>query len=307
MEDRKQHVKLPEINYSSLQPISNATTCTTHGSISVTSSAEEININVPDYYCETEPIAITSALHKPNSLLTTKVEIIVGKYARVSLQEITNSVQKSGVVNKTINVVVHEFAHVEMHINQSATSGTAVFSDYTFELHKQSRLHAMVAVSDSFYTKASFTINLNEPEAHATLKGGYLLRDNERLDIVSELNHTAPNCTSSLRLHGALLGAASAAYNGTIKVAQTAYKTNAEQYNKNMVLSQGAQAVSVPNLEVNTNDVQCRHGSAVGRFDEQLQFYMQSRGLAKKELEKLLLTGFFKNVGFPPSMVSGGT
>ena len=83
-------------------------------------------------------------------------------------------------------------------------------------------------------------------------------------------------------------------YHGTIRVEQDAAWYVASQNNKNILLiSNDARAVSVPSLEVLTNEVQCFHGSASGRCDDEQLFYLQSRGIDKKQAHRLLLQAFF--------------
>ena len=72
--------------------------------------------------------------------------------------------------------------------------------------------------------------------------------------------------------------------------------TNAFQTNRNLVLSEGASAESVPNLEIETNDVKCSHASAVGPIDEEQRYYLESRGIPPQAAERLIVLGFFSEV-----------
>ena len=79
--------------------------------------------------------------------------------------------------------------------------------------------------------------------------------------------------------------------------------TNASQTNRNLVLSEGAGAESVPNLEIETNDVVCSHASAVGPVDDEQRYYLESRGIPPEVAERLIVLGFFGEVldRLPPS------
>jgi Fe-S cluster assembly protein SufD len=85
-------------------------------------------------------------------------------------------------------------------------------------------------------------------------------------------------------------------YSGLIRVRKGAVGTNAFQTNRNLVLDEGAHADSVPNLEIEENDVSCSHASAVGPVDEEQRFYLESRGVPPSVAERLIVLGFLDDV-----------
>ena len=109
-------------------------------------------------------------------------------------------------------------------------------------------------------------------------------------------DHVAPKTTSNLLFKGAVEGHAKSVYTGLIKVRPEARGTAAFQTNRNIKLSEGAWAESVPNLEIETNDVKCSHASAVGPIDEDQRFYLESRGVPPEVAERLIVLGFFDEV-----------
>ena len=92
-------------------------------------------------------------------------------------------------------------------------------------------------------------------------------------------DHRAPKTTSDLLFKGAVAGAAHSVYSGLIRVEKGARGTNAFQTNRNLVLAEGARADSVPNLEIEENELRCSHASAVGPIDEEQRYYLESRGV----------------------------
>jgi Fe-S cluster assembly protein SufD len=92
---------------------------------------------------------------------------------------------------------------------------------------------------------------------------------------------------------GAVAGTSRSVYNGLIRMHHGAKGANAFQTNRNLVLSDGAHADSVPNLDIQENDVRCSHASAVGPVDEEQRFYLESRGVPRAVAERLILLGFF--------------
>src|SRR5438067_8764111 len=109
-------------------------------------------------------------------------------------------------------------------------------------------------------------------------------------------DHAAPATKSDLLFNVAVAGTYKSVYSGLIRVRKEAPGTNAFQTNRNLVLSEGAGAESVPNLEIETNDVHCSHASAVGPIDEEQLYYLESRGVPPEVAERLIVLGFFNEV-----------
>ena len=129
--------------------------------------------------------------------------------------------------------------------------------------------------------------------AQARIQGAYLLSEHNIVMINTFQHHEVANTSSTVVMKGALRDTASVKYHGTIRVEKEAPGVYACQENKNIVLSNAARAVSVPNLEVLNNDVKCFHGSAIGRFDPEQLFYVACRGIDEKAAEEILLKAFF--------------
>jgi len=108
--------------------------------------------------------------------------------------------------------------------------------------------------------------------------------------------HGAPRTTSDLVFKGAVSGTARSVYSGLIRMRHGAKGANAFQTNRNLVLSEGAHADSVPNLDIEENDVRCSHASAVGPIDRDQRFYLESRGVPPAVAERLILLGFFDDL-----------
>ena len=108
--------------------------------------------------------------------------------------------------------------------------------------------------------------------------------------------HQAPNTKSDLLYKNALRGRAKTIFSGLIVVDPDAQKTDAYQSNRNLMLSEEAEANSLPGLEIQANDVRCTHGATSSRIDPEQEFYLQSRGIDKALADELLTFGFFEEV-----------
>lgn len=115
-------------------------------------------------------------------------------------------------------------------------------------------------------------------------------------DLRTVQDHRAPQSTSDLYFKGAVANRSRSVYTGLIRVEKGARGTNAFQTNRNLVLHEGAHADSVPNLEIEDNDVRCSHASAVGPIADDQRFYLESRGVPTDVAERLIALGFLDEV-----------
>ncbi len=132
--------------------------------------------------------------------------------------------------------------------------------------------------------------------ASGELDAVYFGVDDQTLDFRTFQEHAAPDTTSNLLFKGAVGGRSRSVYTGLIKVDKGARGTNAFQTNRNLKLSEHAWAESVPNLEIENNDVRCSHASTVGPVDEDQRFYLESRGVPPEAAEQLIVRGFFDEI-----------
>jgi Fe-S cluster assembly protein SufD len=118
----------------------------------------------------------------------------------------------------------------------------------------------------------------------------------QTLDFRTLQDHNAPFTRSDLLFKGAVEDEARSVYSGLVRLRKSAQKSNATQTNRNLVLTEGAHAESIPNLEIEANDVRCSHASAVGPIDEEQLYYLESRGIPPDQAERLIVLGFFDDV-----------
>jgi len=148
----------------------------------------------------------------------------------------------------------------------------------------------------------NFGASLSRAEVHATLgeasdctlDGVYVGQDRQHMDNHTRVNHAQPHAVSNETYKGVLADNARGVFQGRIIVAEDAQKTDAKMNNRNLLLSDRAEADSKPQLEIYADDVKCAHGVTVGQLDEKAIFYLRSRG-ADEETAKNMLTFAFAN------------
>ncbi|CEN37802.1 hypothetical protein CCAN12_710047 [Capnocytophaga canimorsus] len=130
----------------------------------------------------------------------------------------------------------------------------------------------------------------------STLKGITILSDNQHVDHYTLVNHAQPNCESHQDYKTILSDKSAGVFNGKIMVEKIAQKTNAYQQNDTILLSDKANINTKPQLEIFADDVKCSHGCTVGELNKEALFYLQARGIPKKEGEALLTYAFANTV-----------
>jgi len=170
------------------------------------------------------------------------------------------------------------------------------FTHERARLERDATLDWIVGAMGSRLTKSYMDIELDGQGSTARMSGLFFTDDDQHLDHDTQQNHNAPHTTSDLLFKGALLDRSRSVWQGMIRVAPGAQRTDGYQANRNLVLSEGARADSIPGLEIMADDVRCTHGSTVGQIDEEHVFYLMSRGLTRREAERLIVEGFFLEV-----------
>ena len=136
------------------------------------------------------------------------------------------------------------------------------------------------------------TFHLLGSGAEARLNGLYLADGEQHVDNHTTVEHAVPHCDSHETYRGILGGKASAVFNGRVHVHPDAQRTDAQQSNQNLLLTDDAIIHTKPELEIYADDVKCTHGATVGQLDREALFYLRSRGLAHDEARRMLVDSF---------------
>jgi Fe-S cluster assembly protein SufD len=145
-------------------------------------------------------------------------------------------------------------------------------------------------------TRVDLNARLLGAGSNSDMLGLYFGDEDQHFDFNTSQDHVAPNAGSDLLYKGALDGSSRAVFRGIIRVHKGAQRTDAYQTNRNLLLSPHARADSLPNLEIEADDVKCSHGATVGELDGEAKFYLMSRGLSRTQAERLVVLGFLGEV-----------
>lgn len=156
---------------------------------------------------------------------------------------------------------------------------------------------------DSTNINLGGAISRHDIELKFTAEGGeawvdglYMLDGEQHSDTHSTIDHTVPNCLSHQTYKGVLNGRSRGVFNGKVFVRENAHGTDAQQQNKNLLLSNDARVDTKPQLEIFNDDVKCSHGATVGQLEDEEMFYLLTRGLPEPLARNLLTYGFAEEV-----------
>ncbi len=139
---------------------------------------------------------------------------------------------------------------------------------------------------------AHLTINLRGRNAESEVNGLFLTGGEEHAELTIRTNHLAADCRSRSIARGVAGGRSVGRFEGMVYVAQDAQRTDAEQQNRNLLLSDKARIETMPQLEIYADDVKCSHGATVGQMDQEAVYYMRQRGLDEQQARRLQIAGF---------------
>jgi Fe-S cluster assembly protein SufD len=239
--------------------------------VQIALSSESADPSAIHIIIEAKPFAEATVIldHKGHAVLGENVEIIVGDEAQLTVISIQDWDDKS----------VHA-------------------STQMARLGRNSRLkHLVVSLGGKVVRVASST-EFTQPGGDTEMLGMYFADAGQYLENRLYVDHAVPNCKSRVTYKGALQGEkAHTVWVGDVLIRMAAEGTDTYELNRNLLLTDGARADSVPNLEIETGKIEgAGHASASGRFDDEQLFYLQARGITEIEARRLVVRGFLNEI-----------
>jgi Fe-S cluster assembly protein SufD len=199
--------------------------------------------------------------------------------------------------NGAVELYVGEGANLRYVSLQNWERNVLHFNTIRSFTEKDATINSLVVSLGSQLSRTNVEAGLTASGSDSEMLGLYFADTEQVLDHHTLQDHIAPNAHSDLLYKGALRDESLAIFSGLIRVEPGAQKTDAYQTNRNLILgTDDAFAVSLPRLEIQADDVRCSHGSTTGQVDEVELFYLMSRGIPRREAEKLVVYGFFGEV-----------
>jgi Fe-S cluster assembly protein SufD len=201
-------------------------------------------------------------------------------------------------VAANIELVIGDGAELAVIAVNAADEGSVQLSSYAALVGRDATYRHVNVILSGSLVRIVPTVRFAGPGGHAQLLGLSFAGDGQHFEGRLFVDHGQPNCTSDVLYKNALLGdSARTVWIGDVRIRPNATGTNTYEMNRNLLLSDGARADSVPNLEIETGNIAgAGHASATGRFDDLQLFYLQSRGVPEAEARRLVVRGFFADV-----------
>ena len=242
------------------------------------------------------PILVRSTAIAPGGLSAPRVLVVVEEGAQATVVELQRSGDDEALVLPLIELDVADRARLAYTTVQQHGSRTWQLASQVARVGQEGSLTSALVALGGDYARVRTDCRLEGRGASGDLLAAYFGERDQSLDFRTFQDHRAPDTSSDLLFKGAVGGRSRSIYTGLITVRPEARGTNAFQTNRNLKLSNEAWAESVPNLEIQNNDVHCSHASTVGPIDDEQRFYLESRGVPPDQAERLVVSGFFADV-----------
>lgn len=198
--------------------------------------------------------------------------------------------------NAVVEIVLGDGARLEHYKVQRESAQAFHIATTTAELGRNSVFETTTITLGAQLSRHNIAVRLDDEGASCRVDGLYIVGAGQHTDTHSLIDHLKPHCTSRQLYKGILDGKSRAVFNGKVFVHKDAQQTDAQQTNRNLLLSKEARVDTKPQLEIFADDVKCAHGATVGQLEEEELFYLISRGLHPELAQNLLTYGFAEEV-----------
>lgn len=256
-------------------------------------SSEALAIHIPGDVDLSEPVLVNVSAAVPQAIGRLQINVGAGSRVTIVIDQSGDTAQSIAVgfdlgANSSVRVIT---------VQDAGTSGV-LLAQHAFALREHAALDYRSASLGGGLIRMHTTVDYLGAGGTAKLAGAFFTTDGQHHEHRLFVGHELPNCTSDVVYKGAIEGDDShSVWVGDVLIRAGALGTKTYELNRNLLLTPGARADSVPNLEIETGQIQgAGHASATGRFDEEQLFYLMSRGIPAAEARRLVVRGFLAEV-----------
>jgi len=259
-------------------------------------AADPVLLDVPAGVVLEAPIVVVHDAVADGAASFPHLVVRAGRDSEVTVYDEQRSADVAALVVPVVEIEAGDAARVRY-------LGTQLLGPRVWQLGRQaSRVGADATFTTTTvalggeYARLTIDSTMAGRGGHGEMSAVWFGEGGQTHDFRTMQDHVAPHTTSNLVFKGAVQDRSRSVYTGLIHIGKQAKGVSAFQTNRNVKLSADAWAESVPNLEIENNDVRCSHASAVGPVDEEQRFYLESRGVEPAAAERLIVLGFFEEV-----------
>ena len=243
-----------------------------------------------------KPVVVVHDVTVEHSVTYPRVLVEAGTSSQVTVVDIALSADVDALIIPVIELFAASNATLRYQSIQALGPRVWQVGTTGARVERDGHLTSAAVALGGAYARTRLDSKVMGPGAEAELVAAYFGSGEQVHDFRTLQDHHAPKSASDLLFKGVLTDTSRSTYSGLIRIRPGASGSEAFQTNRNLVLGEGAHADSVPNLEIEENDVKCSHASAVGPVDEDQRYYLESRGVPTEVAQRLIVLGFFDDV-----------
>jgi Fe-S cluster assembly protein SufD len=266
-------------------------------------SPDAVVLDVPPDVVVSDPVVIVQwctgqSGAGPGPAIFPRTVVRVGRGAEASVVEVLAGAagDARALVIPVSELTVDDGARLSHLSVQLLGTGAWHLARQAARVGRDATLRAFAAGLGADYDRCRTDVVVDGQGGSSELRSAYFGTGHQVHDIRTLQDHAAPRTTSDLLCRGAVTGSSRSVYSGLIRIRKGAVRAQAMQTNNNLVLDESAHADSVPNLDIEENDVRCSHASTVGPIDDDQRWYLESRGVPPARAEHLIVAGFFDDI-----------
>ena len=244
------------------------------------------------------PVRISRWVSDAGTAVFSRTLIVAEEGSRVSYVDevLSDDLAAQSLVSSAVEVIAQDNAQVQYVSLQRLGRGAFHQSAQRTLASRDATLDTLNVSLGASVSRVDLNARLLGPGANSDMLGLYFGDSDQHFDHNTSQDHVADHASSDLLYKGALDDSSRSVFRGIIRVHPGAQGTDAYQTNRNLLLSKDARSDSLPNLEIEADDVRCSHGATVGHLNTEALFYLLSRGLPKEQAERLVVMGFLGEV-----------
>lgn len=256
--------------------------------------AEISVVRIPKDTVVEEPIEFSFAAQK-GTVEFPHMLVIAETGSRATLVGVYGSAARS-FTNTAVQIIVEDNANLTHYRVQKESPEAFHYGVTEVSLGRGSSYNSTNINIGGAISRHDIDLKFTAEGGEAWVDGLYMLSGEQHADTHSVIDHLVPNCTSHQNYKGVLNDHSRGVFNGKVFVRENAHGTDAQQSNKNLLLSNDARVDTKPQLEIFNDDVKCAHGATVGQLEEEELFYLLTRGLPESLARNLLTYGFAEEI-----------
>ncbi|GBF05167.1 FeS assembly protein SufD [Deinococcus aerius] len=243
------------------------------------------------------PLGSFRVMSEAGTYTATRTLVVAEENAQVTFIDEQDSEELPGTYAiGAVELVVKQGARLRYVSIQNWGKGVTHIQRQRGDVYRDATLNSLVVTMGGTLSRTEMQSYLRGQGSDSEMLGLYFASEDQHFDHYTLQHHAAPHAHSDLLYKGVNADQSVGVFSGMIKVDLGAQKTDAYQKHRTLMLSSEAQNFSVPQLEINANDVRCSHGSTTGPVNQEALFFLRSRGIHKELAEKMLVTAFLEDV-----------